>query len=93
MWEQRERIAEASVREGVAYAVCRACKSICQLYTLLAHSGCLQYDVSLPLSVYYDLVEVVRERVKDVAKCTIGFGHIGDGDSSIQTSIIILICI
>ncbi|XP_064382406.1 D-2-hydroxyglutarate dehydrogenase, mitochondrial-like [Halichondria panicea] len=58
LWEQRERIAEASVREGVAYA----------------------YDVSLPLSVYYDLVEVVRERVKHVAKCTIGFGHIGDGN-------------
>ncbi len=48
----------------------------------VAHCGCLQYDVSLPLSVYYDLVEVMRERVKDVARCTVGYGHVGDGECS-----------
>ncbi len=46
----------------------------------VAHCGCLQYDVSLPLSVYYDLVEIIRERVKDVARCTVGYGHVGDGE-------------
>ena len=84
MWEQRERIAEARGCEGVAYAVRGVCSnsigSAIIIITLLAHCGCLQYDVSLPLSVYYELVEVMRERVKDMAKCTLGFGHIGDGE-------------
>ena len=38
-----------------------------------------QYDVSLPLSVLYELVEITRARCKDMAKCTVGYGHIGDG--------------
>jgi FAD/FMN-containing dehydrogenase len=39
-----------------------------------------KYDVSLPLSAMYDLVVDVRERCADVALCTVGYGHIGDGN-------------
>ncbi len=40
----------------------------------------LQYDVSVPLSVFYELVEVMHGRCDGVAKCTTGHGHVGDGE-------------
>lgn len=40
---------------------------------------CYKYDISLPLSVYYHAVEVMRTRLEG-ADCTriCGYGHIGD---------------
>lgn len=38
-----------------------------------------QYDISLPLDRMYDLVKDVRERCKDMARTTVGYGHLGDG--------------
>ena len=43
-------------------------------------SSPLQYDVSLPLSPMYQLVEEMRDRVQHIAKCTVGYGHLGDGE-------------
>ena len=40
----------------------------------------IQYDVSLPQSQMYQLVEDMRERCKDHALCTVGYGHLGDGN-------------
>jgi D-2-hydroxyglutarate dehydrogenase len=39
-----------------------------------------KYDISLPLDVLYDLVLDVRERCAHLALCTVGYGHIGDGN-------------
>lgn len=39
-----------------------------------------KYDVSLPMSVMYNLVEETRQRCLPLAKCTLGYGHIGDGN-------------
>lgn len=39
----------------------------------------MQYDISLPLANFYEIVEEMRERVKHLARCTMGYGHIGDG--------------
>ena len=42
----------------------------------------LQYDISLPLSCLYDLVVDMRERLDQEAKRVVGYGHLGDGNSS-----------
>jgi D-2-hydroxyglutarate dehydrogenase len=39
-----------------------------------------QYDLSLPVDKLYDLVEVVKGRCSKEALCTVGYGHIGDGN-------------
>lgn len=39
----------------------------------------IQYDLSLPLSCLYDVVLTMRQRLDGVAKCVLGYGHIGDG--------------
>ncbi|XP_003384734.1 PREDICTED: D-2-hydroxyglutarate dehydrogenase, mitochondrial-like [Amphimedon queenslandica] len=39
-----------------------------------------KYDVSLPLKCMYELVDIMRERLKDKALCVLGYGHIGDGN-------------
>ena len=39
-----------------------------------------KYDVSLPMAVMYDLVVETRQRCLPLAKCTVGYGHIGDGN-------------
>jgi len=38
------------------------------------------YDISLPLDRFYEIVELTRERLKDVANCKAicGFGHVGE---------------
>ncbi|VVC45617.1 Hypothetical protein CINCED_3A015335 [Cinara cedri] len=40
------------------------------------------FDISLPLDRFYEIVELTRERLKNVAECKAvsGFGHIGDGN-------------
>ncbi|KAL8601676.1 D-2-hydroxyglutarate dehydrogenase, mitochondrial [Nucella lapillus] len=47
----------------------------------LLHDGyCYKYDVSLPLSSYYQLVEDMRQRLSGSAKRVVGYGHVGDGN-------------
>ncbi|GIY83559.1 d-2-hydroxyglutarate dehydrogenase, mitochondrial [Caerostris extrusa] len=47
----------------------------------LLQEGCgYKYDISLPLSDFYKIVEVMRERwVKRVTRC-VAYGHVGDGN-------------
>lgn len=46
---------------------------------LLIDGYAYKYDVSLPLTKYYDLVEVMRERLKQAGTRRIcGYGHLGD---------------
>lgn len=55
------------VREGITEA--------------LSKSGTVyKYDVSLPLFELYDLVDVMRERLRSVGALVSGFGHLGDGN-------------
>ncbi|XP_064611962.1 D-2-hydroxyglutarate dehydrogenase, mitochondrial-like [Liolophura sinensis] len=50
-----------------------------RLAEALMHDGyCYKYDVSLPLSHFYELVEVMRERLGDKAVSVVGYGHVGD---------------
>jgi len=47
----------------------------------LLHDGyCYKYDVSLPLTHYYRLVEDMRVRLGDRATRVVGYGHVGDGN-------------
>lgn len=38
------------------------------------------FDISVPLNRFYEIVELTREKLKDVADCktVCGFGHIGE---------------
>ncbi len=48
---------------------------------LLRDGYCYKYDVSLPLNVYYELVEVMRERLKGTQCLKVcGYGHLGDSN-------------
>lgn len=46
------------------------------------HEGCTyKYDVSLPVSKMYALVEAVREKFSLYPECVVmGYGHLGDGN-------------
>ncbi|XP_076451706.1 D-2-hydroxyglutarate dehydrogenase, mitochondrial-like isoform X2 [Babylonia areolata] len=47
----------------------------------LLHDGyCYKYDVSLPLSSFYQLVLDMRQRVLGSARRVVGYGHVGDGN-------------
>ncbi|XP_011701190.1 PREDICTED: D-2-hydroxyglutarate dehydrogenase, mitochondrial isoform X2 [Wasmannia auropunctata] len=47
-----------------------------------------KYDLSLPLSSFYEVVEVLRKRIRDPRIVRIGgYGHLGDGNIHIQVSI------
>ena len=39
-----------------------------------------QYDVSLPLDNYFELVEVLKQRLSGKSQVVHGFGHIGDSN-------------
>ena len=58
IWQLRERIAEALLRDGYCY----------------------KYDISLPLSVFYDSITVMKERLGSEVTRVVGYGHIGDGN-------------
>ena len=51
--------------------------------SLLADGYSYKYDVSLPLCDYYNVVEVMRQRLGSLTTRVAGFGHIGDGQYSI----------
>lgn len=44
---------------------------------MLKEGYCFKYDISLPLSNFYEIVPVLRERLGDMAIRVCGYGHIG----------------
>jgi FAD/FMN-containing dehydrogenase len=48
--------------------------------SLLKAGYCYKYDLSLPLSHFYEIVPAVRERVGDLATIVCGYGHVGDSN-------------
>jgi D-2-hydroxyglutarate dehydrogenase len=45
--------------------------------SLLKMGYCFKYDISLPLSHFYEIVPVLRERLGSLAKLVTGYGHVG----------------
>lgn len=65
------------LRESLPEAVIKAGKG-----------GTLKYDVSLPLSSFYDAIRIARERVSGIDGVNIvGWGHIGDGNLHLNVAI------
>lgn len=46
---------------------------------LLEDGYCYKYDISLPLSHYYEIVNVMRERLSGKTVRVCGYGHVVDG--------------
>jgi FAD/FMN-containing dehydrogenase len=70
LWALREGVPEAVSKEGKAY----------------------KYDISVPLSTFKEVVDLTREHLKSkgllndkAVKYIIGYGHVGDGESSTFT--------
>ncbi|XP_012234746.1 D-2-hydroxyglutarate dehydrogenase, mitochondrial [Linepithema humile] len=55
----------------------------------ILHDGYVfKYDISLPLSSFYEVIEVLRKRLRDPRIIRIsGYGHLGDGNIHVQVSI------
>jgi (R)-2-hydroxyglutarate---pyruvate transhydrogenase len=71
LWALREGVTEAVSKEGKPY----------------------KYDISVPLSTFKEVVDVTREHLKSkgllhekAVKYVIGYGHVGDGGSSISAN-------
>lgn len=45
-----------------------------------------KYDVSVPFDRYYELVQVMRERLTDHDAVVVGFGHLGDSNLHLNVS-------
>jgi len=44
-----------------------------------------KYDISLPLSHFYSVVEIMRQRLQGKAR-VMGYGHVGDGNLHLNIS-------
>ncbi|XP_037903422.1 D-2-hydroxyglutarate dehydrogenase, mitochondrial isoform X2 [Hermetia illucens] len=53
---------------------------------LLKDGYTFAYDVSIPLRSFYDIVEVMRERVGDLATYVCGYGHLGDSNLHVDVA-------
>lgn len=42
--------------------------------------GCFKYDISLPVDVMYEIVDMMREQYSDKTNRIVGYGHFGDGN-------------
>ncbi|XP_072940857.1 D-2-hydroxyglutarate dehydrogenase, mitochondrial [Epargyreus clarus] len=67
-------------------------KNIWHLRESIAGAGLLdgyvfKYDVSIPLTNYYDIVLSLRKKLGDKVRNVYGYGHIGDGNIHINVTV------
>lgn len=53
---------------------------------ILTDGYCFKYDLSLPLTHFYEIVPATRERVGDHAIRVCGYGHVGDSNLHLNVS-------
>lgn len=53
---------------------------------LMKDGYCFNYDVSLPLRNFYDIVGVLEKRLCNLATRVTGFGHLGDSNLHLNVS-------
>lgn len=53
---------------------------------IMADGYCFKYDISIPLSHFYEIVPATRSQVGDLAKRVCGYGHIGDSNLHLNVS-------
>ena len=59
--------------------------SRCASTLVRLYQGALQLqDISLPLGDYYEVCEMVRERVGEWATRVVLYGHLGDGNAHLN---------
>jgi len=82
---------EGIVEDGTVATVPSKQSEIWQLRERIAESllkdgYCYKYDISLPLSVFYDSITVMRERLGNDVTRVVGYGHIGDGNMHLNVT-------
>lgn len=45
-----------------------------------------EHDIALPLEYFYEIAEILRERLGSMATRVISFGHMAEGDNHINIS-------
>ena len=88
--EKLEAFLESAMETGIVNngTVADGSKQVNELWQMrermaeaLQHDGYVyKYDVSVPLNVFYDLVEDMRERLGDKCIRCVGYGHVGDSN-------------
>ena len=78
-------MSDGAVEDGTVATVPSKQSEIWQLRERIAESllkdgYCYKYDISLPLSVFYDSITVMKERLGREVTRVVGYGHIGDGN-------------
>lgn len=53
---------------------------------IIREGYCFKYDLSLPLSHFYEIVPAMRKQVGDLAYRVCGYGHIGDSNLHLNVS-------
>lgn len=53
---------------------------------LIKEGYVFKYDISLPLSHFYEIVPAMRERVGELAYRVCGYGHVGDSNLHLNVS-------
>lgn len=53
---------------------------------ILKKGYCFKYDISLPLSHFYEIVPAMQKQVGDLATSVCGYGHIGDSNLHLNVS-------
>jgi len=66
IWQVREKIADAFERQG-------------PVFWILTISKTFKYDVSLKVEEFKEIIDIVRNRVSEIAIVG-GYGHVGDGN-------------
>ena len=44
------------------------------------HGFTYKYDLSIPVPLFYEIVEIMKKRLGNSASAVLGYGHIGDGN-------------
>lgn len=54
--------------------------------SLIREGYVFKYDISLPLSHFYEIVPATKEQVGDLANSVCGYGHVGDSNLHLNIS-------
>lgn len=78
-------MAEGAIQNGVSVNEPSKVKSIWKIRELIPIAKAnekymYQYDISVPVKNYYDVVPAMRKHFADETRAIFGFGHIGDSN-------------
>lgn len=86
-----EMLGDGTVSDGTVATVPSKQRELWQIReriaeALLKDGYTYKYDISLPLSVFYDSITVMKERLGPDVTRVVGYGHVGDGNMHLNVT-------